>query len=209
MSNDKEHRMIGYARVSTDDQDLSMQIAALVKYGVARDHIYEERASGGKIDRPVLNRALEAMREGDSIVIWKLDRLGRTLTGVIEVAERMHDAGVNLISLTEKIDTTSAMNRAFFQISLVFAELERGLISERTKAGMAVARARGAQFGRAHMIKDNQKRLDAIRPYIERGELETMTPAEALEVLNGADPKAKPIKSLNIQALAFCRLPRN
>lgn len=194
MQYEPERRLIGYARVSTDDQDLSLQRAALVRYGVKPDHIYEEHASGGKMNRVQLRHALRSMRAEDTIVVWKLDRLGRTLTGVIEVVEEMTREGVNLVSLTEKIDTTSAMGRAFFQIALVFAELERALISERTKAGMAVAKERGAQFGQPSKIADNPKRLAAAREIVERG-LESITAAEAVEILNRADPKAKPIKS--------------
>jgi len=146
MEIEPERRLIGYARVSTDDQDLTLQRKALVGYGVQPEHIFEEHASGGRMDRPALRRALRSMRGGDTIVVWKLDRLGRTLTGVIEAVEEMTQEGVNLVSLTEKIDTTSAMGRAFFQIALVFAELERALISERTKAALAQKRANGETY---------------------------------------------------------------
>ena len=194
MGQEPDNRLIGYARVSTDDQDLSLQIAALTKYGVREDHIYREHASGGRMDRVQLQRAMRSLFPGDTLVVWKLDRLGRTLTGVIEFVEEMSKQSVNLISLTDNVDTTSAMGRAFFQIALVFAELERALIAERTKAGMAVARSRGARFGQPHKIKDNPKRLAAAREIVERG-VETVSAEEALEILNAADPKAKPIKS--------------
>lgn len=194
MSTEPDTRLIGYARVSTEDQDLSLQLAALIKYGVREDHIYREYASGGKMDRPQLERALRPLHPGDTFVVWRLDRLGRTLTGVIEVAERMAEQGVNLVSLTETIDTSSAMGRAFFHIALVFAQLERDLTRERTKAGMAVAKERGAKFGQPSKIAHNPKRLEAARLIVERG-VETVTAQEALAILNAADPKAKPIKS--------------
>lgn len=195
MDHAPEHRLIGYARVSTDDQDLTLQRRALVGYGVQPEHIFEEHASGGTMNRLALSRALRSMRRGDKIVVWKLDRLGRTLTGVIETVKQMTEEGVELVSLTEKIDTTSAMGRAFFQIALVFAELERALISERTKAGIEVAKARGAQFGQPGKIVDNPKRLAVARQIVEEG-LEHVTAAEAVRRLNAADPKARPIKSL-------------
>lgn len=190
-----EHRLIGYARVSTDDQDLTLQRKALIGYGVQPEHIFEEHASGGTMNRLALSRALRSMRAGDKIVVWKLDRLGRTLTGVIETVKQMTEEGVELVSLTEKIDTASAMGRAFFQIALVFAELERALISERTKAGIEVAKARGAQFGQPGKITDNPKRLAVARQIVEEG-LENITAAEAVRRLNAADKSARPIKSL-------------
>ena len=189
------HRLYGYARVSTDDQDCTLQREALLRAGVDPEWIYEEHGSGGKMDRKVFNRLLRSMRTGDRLMVWKLDRLGRTLTGVIEAVENMTAEGIELVSLTEKIDTTSAMGRAFFQISLVFAELERGLIAERTKAGMAVAKERGAKFGQPGKITDNPLRLAVARELVERG-LENVTAAEAVEKLNAADPRAAPIKSV-------------
>lgn len=189
------HRVYGYARVSTEDQDLSLQRAALIKAGCDPDFIYEEHGSGGTMERIALKRLVRSMREGDKLIVWKLDRLGRTLTGVIEFVETLRADGIELESITDKIDTSTAAGNAFFQMTLVFAQLERALISERTKAGMAVARDRGARFGQPHTIKDNPKRLAAARAIVERG-LETVTAAEAVAALNAADPKAKPIKSL-------------
>lgn len=194
MTVEPERRLIGYARVSTSDQDLSLQREALVKYGVNPDHILEEHASGGRMDRKQLTYALKSMREGDSIVVWKLDRLGRTLTGIIEIVGKMEAEGVNLISTTESIDTTNPMGRTFFHIIAAFAQLERDLISERTKAGMAVAKERGSRFGSRHSIKDNPRRLDAARRIVEAG-VENYTADEAVRALNAADPKAKKIKS--------------
>lgn len=195
MTTEPERRLIGYARVSTDDQDLTLQKRALLAYGVSEEHIFEEHASGAKMDRPALKRALRAMRDGDKIVVWKLDRLGRTLTGVIETVELMKAEGVELVSLTEMLDTTSAMGEAFFRISLIFAELERKLISERTKAGIAVRKAQGVRFGQPGKITDNPKRLAEAKRIVEEG-VENITAQQALIRLNAADKKAKPIKSV-------------
>lgn len=192
-----EPRLIGYARVSTDDQDLSMQVAALEKYGVKPELIVKEYASGGTMNRHMWNKVVKAARRDETVVVWKLDRLGRTLKGVIDTVEEMGKQGVHLVSLTEKIDTESAMGRAFFQIAMVFAELERNLISERTKAGIAVKRAQGVRFGARHSIAENPKRLAAYRELIETGQDQTLTAAEVLVVLNAADRKAKPIKHVN------------
>lgn len=195
MDHQPERRLIGYARVSTDDQDLTLQRQALVAYGVKPEHIFEEHASGGKMDRPALRRALRSMRDGDKIVIWKLDRLGRTLTGVLEIVEQMTREGVELVSITDSIDTKTAAGRAFFQMALVFAELERSLISERTKAGIAVRKAQGVRFGQPGKITDNPRRLAEAKRIVEEG-VENVTAKEAIARLNAADPKAKPIKSV-------------
>lgn len=186
-------KMFGYARVSTDDQDLALQRKALVDYGVDPCDIIEDHASGGTMKRPGMRNLLRAMRPGDTVVVWKLDRLGRTLTGVIETAESMSRQDIQLVSLTEQIDTKSAMGRAFFQIALVFAELERALISERTKAGIAIAKARGVKFGMSSW-RDNPKMMAKARELIESG-LENVTAQQAIEALSKADPKARPIRS--------------
>lgn len=196
---DMEHeplrRLYGYARVSTDDQDLTFQREALIKAGVDPEWIYEEHGSGGRMDRKVLQRCLRSMRDGDTLMVWKLDRLGRTLTGVLEVLKQIEDDGIAFISLTEKFDTTTPMGKAMLHFAMVMAQLERDLISERTKAGIEIAKARGAKFGQPSMIKDNPKRLAAAREIVEAG-VENITASEAIAKLNAADPKAKPIKSL-------------
>lgn len=194
-------RIIAYARVSTEDQDMALQIAAFERWrhpisGRPVDHIVQEHGSGGKMDRPGWRRVMKARRQGDTVLVWKLDRLGRTLSGVLEAVDDMAREGVEFISLSGEVNTTTAMGRAFFQIAAVFAELERGLISERTKAGMEVARAMGKQFGPKHFIRDYQKRLDAFRTYVEDGSALTMRPVEAVAILNKADPKAPKITSL-------------
>lgn len=194
MSNAPESRLIGYARVSTTDQDLSLQRRALVAYGVQPEHIFEEHASGGKMNRPALSRALRSMRKQDTIVVWKLDRLGRTLSGVLEVLKDIEREGVGFVSLTEKFDTTTPMGNAMLHFAMVMAQLERDLIAERTKAGIALAKERGARFGQPGKITDNPKRLAEARRIIEEG-VENVSAQEAVARLNAVDPKAKPIQS--------------
>lgn len=146
-----DNRTFGYARVSTDDQEMTLQIAALERYGV--DHIFSEHASGKTVvKRKELARVLKQMRGGDVLVVWKLDRLGRNMLEILELVEELKEKKILLVSLTENVDTTSPMGRAFFQIAMVFAELERNMIAERTKAGMAAARAAGKVFGRKPLI---------------------------------------------------------
>lgn len=142
-------RKIGYARVSTADQNPDMQIAALKAYGVPDNLIFVDHASGGNMDRPNLTRAIKyAAHEGTEFVVWKLDRLGRSLEGILEVLSLFEERGVAFFSLTERVDVTTPMGKAMLQMMGVVAELERNLISERTKAGIARARERGEQGGR-------------------------------------------------------------
>lgn len=193
----KEPFLIGYARVSTDDQDLSLQIAALEKYGVPPDRIIKEYASGGTMNRPEWQKIMRGMRSGDVVVVWKLDRLARTLRGAIDTIDEMASKGVNLVSLTDSFDTTTATGKMLFHFAMMFAEWERNMISERTKAGMAVKKAQGIRFGQPHRIKDSPKRLEAYREIVESGQDKTLTAQQVLDVLNAADKDMKPIKSVN------------
>lgn len=136
----------GYARVSRTDQNLDMQIDALTKYGV--DEIYEEKVSGTKQSRPELVILLGKLRTGDTLVVWKLDRLGRTVRQLLALSEEFQAKGINFVSLTENFDTTTAMGKACFNIWCVLAQMERDVIAERTKTGLASARARGVKGGR-------------------------------------------------------------
>lgn len=168
-------RLFGYARVSTDDQDLRLQMQALEKYGVPEMRIYSEHASGKTVNRKAMQRVIRVMRSGDVLVVWKLDRLGRDMMGVYQMVEALHKNGIELVSLTERVDTQSPMGKAFFQIGLVFAELERNMISERTKAGIAAAKAAGSKFGRRPMIwgrdDGSEKRLAYLQGLDDAGEL--------------------------------------
>ena len=137
---------IGYARVSTKDQSLSMQVDALKKSNC--DQIHEEVASGAKTERPVLDEIIRNLREGDTLVIWKLDRLGRNLAHLIHLTSKLIEKKVGLISLNDPIDTTTAQGRLIFGIFASLAEFERELIRERTQAGLNSARMRGRKGGR-------------------------------------------------------------
>jgi DNA invertase Pin-like site-specific DNA recombinase len=146
LSEERFHMLIGYARVSTKDQDRALQLDALKAAGCGK--IFEETASGAKRDREQLAAALEFMREGDCLVVWKVDRLARSLSHLIAIAEDLKSRGIHFKSLTENFDTTTASGEAFFQICGVMAQLERKLIEERREAGLAKARASGKKFGR-------------------------------------------------------------
>lgn len=163
--------VFGYARVSTDDQDLTLQESALLKYGVQPNHIFSEHASGKNMQRKELRLLVKVMREGDTLVVWKLDRLGRTLTGVLEMIEKLSRDGIALVSITEHFDTTSPMGKAFLQIALVFAELERNMISERTKAGMAARKAEDPdiKWGAKHFLRDHPERMAHVQGLYNAG----------------------------------------
>jgi len=137
---------IGYARVSTREQNLEPQLDALAKAGC--DQIFEDHASGAKMARPGLDQALSHLRESDVLVIWKLDRLGRTIRGLIELVGELRDRRIGFRSLTEGFDTSTPGGRLIFHIFAALAEMERDLIRERTQAGLAAARARGRNGGR-------------------------------------------------------------
>jgi DNA invertase Pin-like site-specific DNA recombinase len=138
--------IFGYARVSTEDQNLSLQLDALKSAGC--DRIFSEKKSGAKDDRAELIRLLDQVREGDTIMVWKLDRLGRSLHHLVATITDLNTRGVAFRSLRESIDTTSATGKLIFHIFASLAEFERDMIRERTNAGLASARARGRVGGR-------------------------------------------------------------
>lgn len=144
---------IGYARVSTNDQNSQLQLDALNNAGC--DRIYEERMSAKTKDRPELNRLLDAIREGDTVVVWRLDRLGRSIKDLIELVDKFKSLKVQFISLTENIDTSSPSGELIFHIFASIAQFERSLIVERTKAGLASARRRGIKGGRKKKLTDS------------------------------------------------------
>jgi DNA invertase Pin-like site-specific DNA recombinase len=155
---------IGYARISKTDgsQALDLQIDALVKSGVIPNHIYSDKASGKKDDRPGLANCLKALRKGDILVVWKLDRLGRNLRHLVNTVQDLSERNVGFKVLTGKganIDTTTADGKLVFGIFAALAEFERELIRERTKAGLASARARGRSGGRKFALTKAQVRL--------------------------------------------------
>jgi DNA invertase Pin-like site-specific DNA recombinase len=138
--------LVGYARVSTDDQTLALQLDAL--QAASCEKIFTDTMSGAKAERPGLTEALEFCRPGDVLAVWRLDRLGRSLTQLIALMTTLDERGVGFKSLTEQIDTTTSGGKLIFHIFGALAEFERNLIQERTKAGLAAARARGRQGGR-------------------------------------------------------------
>src|SRR5213082_3355798 len=139
---------IGYARVSTTEQNLDLQRDALRKAGVSANHIYTDTITGTKEKRPGLEQALSHLREGDTLIVWRLDRLGRSLTHLIETITTLNKRKIGFKSLTESLDTTTSNGRLIFNIFASLAEFERDLIRERTKAGLQAARARGRVGGR-------------------------------------------------------------
>ncbi len=157
--------LIGYARVSTDDQNLDLQRDALIQAGCLK--LYEDKESGAKAERPGLLMALEVLRDGDTLVVWRLDRLGRSLKDLIALAEKLEKRGVALKSLQENIDTSSSGGKLVFHLFGALAEFERNLIRERTRAGLSAARARGRKGGRPKALDPNKRQL-AIRLYHER-----------------------------------------
>jgi DNA invertase Pin-like site-specific DNA recombinase len=144
--------LVGYARVSTQDQTPALQLDALKAAGSAR--IFQERASGAQRDRPELAAALDYMRAGDTLVVWKLDRLARSMKQLIETVEKMEARQIGFRSLTEAIDTTTAGGRLIFHVFAALAEFERSVIKERTTAGLAAARARGRKGGRPRSLSE-------------------------------------------------------
>jgi DNA invertase Pin-like site-specific DNA recombinase len=147
--------LVGYARLSTDDQDLSLQLDTLQSAGCAKN--FRDTASGANVDRPGLTQALEYVRAGDTLVVWRLDRLGRSLTQLIAVMTELDERGVGFRSLTEQIDTTTSGGKLIFHIFGALAEFERNLIRERTLAGLAAARARGRLGGRPRLPDTDRK----------------------------------------------------
>lgn len=138
--------LVGYARVSTQDQNPALQLDALTAAGCEK--VFTEKASGAQRDRPELAAALSYMRAGDSLVVWKLDRLARSLPQLIETVATLEDQGIGFRSLTEAIDTTTAGGKLIFHIFGALAEFERSVIRERTRAGLKAARDRGRKGGR-------------------------------------------------------------
>ena len=153
-------RSFGYARVSTDDQNLTLQIDALTKHGIPKSQIVMDKLSGAKSDRPGLAKCLDSLQSGDILVVWRLDRLGRSMRHLITLVEDLRSCGVGFRSLNEgAIDTTSASGELIFNIFSALAQFERRLIQERTKAGLAAARARGRRGGRPPLDADQAKVL--------------------------------------------------
>src|SRR5512133_2128472 len=152
--------LIGYTRVSTNDQDGAAQVTALKAAGCER--IFREKASGGRWDRPELHRLLDQLRKGDVLIVWKLDRLSRSLRDVLAIMERLGEAKAGFRSLTEAIDTTTPAGRMMMQMVGAFAEFERAMLRERTKAGLESARREGRVGGRRPKVS-RQQQVEIVR----------------------------------------------
>ena len=157
--------LVGYARISTSEQDMALQFDALATAGCAQ--VFQDTASGAKADRPGLTAALSYARKGDVLVVWKLDRLGRSLPHLIETVTNLEKRGIGFRSLTEAIDTTTSSGRLIFHIFGALGQFERDLIRERTRAGLNAAISRGRRGGRKPVI--TAEKLRRARALIEQG----------------------------------------
>ena len=146
--------LIGYARASTQDQSLALQIEALTKAGCKK--VFEDKVSGSRTERLGLTKAQDSLREGDTLVVWKLDRLGRSVKNLVDLVGELHKQGVQFKSLTDAIDTGTASGRFFFHVMASLAEMERELSIERTRAGLEVARRLGRKGGRKRQMTDSK-----------------------------------------------------
>ncbi len=156
---------VGYARVSTNEQDLALQRDALV--AAKCDRIFEDRASGAKTDRPGLSEALAYLRDGDTLVVWKLDRLGRSMSHLIDTVKGLDARDIGLHSLSEQIDTATPGGRLIFHVFGALAQFERDLIRERTRAGLDAAQVRGRHGGRKPVVTEDK--LRRARDLIAKG----------------------------------------
>ncbi|GAE32857.1 recombinase family protein [Halalkalibacter hemicellulosilyticus] len=155
------NKIFGYARVSTVNQSLETQIQALESYGV--DQIFQEKETGARADRDELQRVLDMLREGDTLVVYKLDRLGRTFKNLIALVEELEEKGVKLISIKENIDPSTPIGKAMMNMIFIVAEMEREVIKERTQSGIETARKRGVKGGRKPV--DQSKVNKALKMY--------------------------------------------
>lgn len=157
--------LIGYARVSTQEQNLDLQLEALTKAGCGK--IFDDKMSGSRTERPGLNKVLDMLREGDTLVVWKLDRLGRSVKNLVDLVGELHKNGVQFKSLTDSIDTGTPSGRFFFHVMASLAEMERELTIERTRAGLEVARQLGRKGGRKRQMTDSK--IESAKKLLESG----------------------------------------
>jgi DNA invertase Pin-like site-specific DNA recombinase len=151
-------RLVGYARVSSNGQELQLQLDALKKAGVAKADVFTDKVSGAKAARPGLDKCLQQLKPGDTLLVWRLDRLGRSIRHLIDLVEDLHQRGVKFKSLCDgAIDTTTASGELIFHVFSALAQFERRLIQERTNAGLKAARARGRLGGRPPMSLDDPR----------------------------------------------------
>lgn len=177
-------RLIGYARVSTADQRLDLQLDALTRAGVHLDNVHKDFAvSGARVTRKGLSNALRDVRDGDTLVVWKLDRLGRSLPDLIQKIQRLKDQGAGFRSLTEGIDTTTAMGTLLLHVLGAIAQFERDLTRERTAAGMRMARERGVRMGAKPKIAP--ERRAEVEKLLRTSDLSVKDIAKKLKVSTG------------------------
>ena len=149
--------VIGYARVSTEDQNTEAQLPELRKAGCKR--IYQEKVSGASPDRPELVKCLERLDRGDTLVVWRLDRLGRSIRDLLRIVDQLNKSGVHFVCLKEKFDTSTAAGRLVFHFFAALAQFEKELVRERTMAGLSAARARGRMGGRSRLLTPQQAKV--------------------------------------------------
>lgn len=175
---------IGYARVSTQDQELSLQLDALESLGCKK--IYREKITGASRERPELERMLDQLRDGDVVVVWKLDRLARSLKDLVSLVNEIDEKGGALHSLNDQIDTTTPHGKFTFHVFAALAEFERDIIRERTKAGLAAARARGRKGGRPKGLSKKAQHTAIIAEKLyQDGDLTVKQICEQLSISKG------------------------
>ncbi len=206
-STNNKDRMVGYMRVSTDTQDFAMQHDALIKHGVHPDRIRSDVMTGAKMDRKGLERAIKILHPGETLVVWKLDRLGRNTIGALQQIEELTNAGIHIVSLTESIDATTPMGKLMITILAGVAQWERDLIAERTKAGIAAFVERGGKMGQPHPVLDREKRLEKFNELVAVGavridkETKGGLPDECIvDLLNDTDTRADKLKPMSPQS---------
>ena len=159
--------LVGYARVSTQDQNLDLQLKALKEIGCKK--IYQDQMSGSRDNRPGLQLALEILRPEDTLVVWKLDRLGRTVKGLVDLVNKLHQDNIHFKSITDNVDTSTPSGRFFFHIMASLAQMERELVAERTRAGLAAAKAQGRIGGRKR--KMTKSKMESAKKLLASGTL--------------------------------------
>ncbi|MEQ1546299.1 recombinase family protein [Methyloglobulus sp.] len=184
------NQRIGYARVSTDDQNLDMQRDALKRAGCSV--IFEETASGKSVVRPELDQCCKLLQPGDTLIVWRLDRLGRNLPDLVRIVAELEQKGIGFESVTEKIETVSASGKLVFHVFAALAEFERNLIRERTHAGLAAARARGRLGGRKPKL--NAQQISEIKTLIDDSKIPVSTIARRFKVSRTTIYKVAPIQ---------------